>query len=160
VYDAGWTLVAWNQTWAALMGDPSTQRGRTRNLLWRHFTGKPGRVVHTDQQTSSFETEAVADLRSATARYPNDDELHRLVADLNQASDRFAELWQTRAVAVHTTDRKLIHHPEVGPLTLDCDVLTVQGTDLRIIAYTAEPGSEDADRLALLRVIGLQTMSG
>ena len=47
-----------------------------------------------------------------------------------------------------------------GHLTLDCDVLTVQGADLRVIAFTAEPGSSDAEKLALLRVIGLQAMSG
>jgi hypothetical protein len=42
VYDAAWTLVAWNQTRAALMGDPAARRGRDRNLLWRCFTGQPG----------------------------------------------------------------------------------------------------------------------
>ena len=51
-------------------------------------------------------------------------------------------------------------HPEAGLLTLDCDVLTVEGADLRVIAFTAEPGSSDAEKLALLRVIGLQAMSG
>ncbi len=160
VYDAGWTLVAWNQTWAALMGDPSGQRGRDQNLLWRYFTGQQGRVRRSGQQAATFETAAVADLRSAAASYPNDDELRRLIDDLSQVSARFAELWQARAVAVHTADRKRIDHPEVGPLTLDCDVFTVQGSDLRVIAYTAEPGSDDADKLALLRVIGLQAMSG
>ena len=91
---------------------------------------------------------------------PDDDSLRRLVDDLRRASARFAELWQARAVAVRTAERKRIDHPEVGPLTLDCDVFTVQGSDLRVIAYTAEPGSDDAEKLALLRVIGLQAMSG
>ncbi len=160
MYDAAWALVAWNQTWAALTGDPSGQRGRDQNLLWRHFTGPPGRVRRSGQQAAAFEAAAVADLRSAAGSYPDDDELRRLIDDLSQASARFAELWQARAVAVHTADRKRIDHPEVGPLTLDCDVFTVQGSDLRVIAYTAEPGSDDADKLALLRVIGLQAMSG
>jgi transcriptional regulator with XRE-family HTH domain len=160
VYDAAWALVAWNQTWAALMGDPSGQRGRDRNLLWRYFTGQPGRVRRGGQQAAAFEAEAVADLRSAAGRYPDDDELHRLIDDLSRASARFAELWQARAVAVHTADRKRIEHPEAGLLTLDCDVFTVQGSDLRVIAYTAEPGSDDADKLALVRVIGLQAMTG
>jgi transcriptional regulator with XRE-family HTH domain len=160
VYDAAWTMVAWNQTWAALMGDPSGQRGRDKNLLWRYFTGQPGRVRRSGPQAAAFEAEAVADLRRAAGRYPDDDELGRLIGDLSQASERFAELWQARAVAVHTADRKRVEHPEVGPLTLDCDVFTVQGSDLRVVAYTAEPGSDDADKLALLRVIGLQAMSG
>jgi hypothetical protein len=143
------------------MGDPSAQRGRDRNLLWRYFTGQQGsRVLRTEQQAAEFEAETAADLRNAAARYPDDDDLRGLIADLNRVSARFAELWQARAVAAHTADRKSIDHPEVGLLTLDCDVFTVQGADLRVIAYTAEPGSGDADKLALLRVIGLPAMSG
>jgi len=54
---------------------------------------------------------------------------------------------------------KTIDHPEVGPITLDCDVLTVAGSDLRLVVYTAEPSSPDADRLRLIQVIGLQKLS-
>ena len=102
----------------------------------------------------------MAALRSAAARYPNDDDLRGLIDDLNRVSGRFAELWQARAVGSHTADRKRIDHPEVGLLTLDCDGFTVQGADLRVIAFTAEPSTGDADKLALLRVIGLQAISG
>lgn len=54
------------------------------------------------------------------------------------------------------TDRKTIAHPEAGPLTLDYDVFTVDGSDLRIIVFTADPASTDADKLSLVRTIGLQ----
>jgi hypothetical protein len=50
-------------------------------------------------------------------------------------------------------------HPEVGPITLDCDVLTARGSDLRLIVSTAAPGSAGAGALALLATIGLQTFS-
>ncbi|MEO3853767.1 hypothetical protein [Acrocarpospora sp. B8E8] len=50
-------------------------------------------------------------------------------------------------------------HPDVGPLALDCDVLTVPGTDLRLVVYTAPPGSNAADKLRLLDVIGTQSMT-
>ncbi len=159
VYDAAWNLLAWNHLWAALLGDPSAVRGRDRNVLWRHFTGQPGRVSHTAESNAVFEASAVADLRSATARYPDDGNLRRLVADLRATSARFAELWDTRAVGAHEMDRKTIHHPEIGPLTLDCDVLTAAASDLRIVAYTAPPGSDAADKLKLLAVIGTQTMA-
>ncbi len=39
-----------------------------------------------------------------------------------------------------------IDHPHVGTPTLGRDVLTVAGSDLRIVIYTAEPGTEDAER--------------
>jgi MmyB-like transcription regulator ligand binding domain len=57
---------------------------------------------------------------------------------------------------VRVAGRKTIDHPEVGRLTLDCDVLEVHGSDLRLVVYTAAPGTPDADALALLGVVGLQ----
>ncbi|MEK8173054.1 hypothetical protein NKH77_40760 [Streptomyces sp. M19] len=50
--------------------------------------------------------------------------------------------------------------PRVGALTLDCDILTVVGSDVRVMVYTAEPGTRDAERLALLSVVGTQTPTG
>jgi hypothetical protein len=73
---------------------------------------------------------------------------------------RFAELWERRPVTRRSADRKSIVHPEVGRVTLDCDMLTVMGSDLRLIVYTAAPGSPDADALALLGAIGTQSFSG
>ncbi|WP_374200281.1 hypothetical protein [Streptomyces sp. AC555_RSS877] len=43
--------------------------------------------------------------------------------------------------------------------TFDCDVLVAPGSDLRVVAYTAAAGSDAADRLRLLNVIGTQTMT-
>nr|WP_232291957.1 hypothetical protein [Frankia sp. QA3] len=40
------------------------------------------------------------------------------------------------------------------------DVLSVAGSDLRIMIYTAEPGTRDAERLALLAVLGTQALVG
>ncbi len=39
-------------------------------------------------------------------------------------------------------------------------MLTVKSSDLHIMIYTAEPGTEDAERLALLIVLGTQTLVG
>jgi transcriptional regulator with XRE-family HTH domain len=158
VNDAAWNLIAWNPLWAALTGDPSALTGRDRNVLWRHFTGQPARVVRTAEDEARFEESSVADLRSATARYPDDTGLRQLVADLRAASSRFATLWETGAVGTHRDSHKTFDHPDVGLVTVDCDVLTVDGTDLRIIAYTAPAGSEAAEKLRLLSVIGMQAL--
>jgi transcriptional regulator with XRE-family HTH domain len=159
VYDASWMLLAWNPLWAALVGDPAGSRGRDRNVLWRHFTGGSGRVIHTPEDEPRFEVSAVADLRAAAARYPRDAGLRRLVADLRAASPRFARLWESREVGTHERDRKTVHHPELGPITVDCDVLTVPAVDLRVVAFTAAPGSADADKLKLLAVLGTQDLA-
>jgi len=83
-----------------------------------------------------------------------------LIAELRAHSPRFAELWESGAVGQHEASRKIIDHPSVGAVTLDCDVLTVKGGDQRIMIYTAEPGTEDAERLALVTVLGTQALVG
>jgi hypothetical protein len=158
VLSASWHLVVVNPLGAALLGDLSAARARERNMIWRHFTGLPDRFVMTPAQQRALEAEAVADLRAALGRYPHDRDLRALVRDLRRTSERFRELWKRADVNERTTSRKTIEHPQVGRLTLDCDVLTVAGTDLRLVVYTAESGSSDAGALALLATIGMQAM--
>jgi transcriptional regulator with XRE-family HTH domain len=156
VYDPAWTIITWNASWAGLMGDPSAFSARDRNLIWRTFTGQSSRVRKSDVEVDEFETSAVADLRRAAGAYPDDPGLRQLVDDLLQASPRFARVWAERVVSTTGSNSKTIIHPEVGAITLECDVLTVAGSDLRLVVYTAEPSSPDADRLRLVQVIGLQ----
>jgi transcriptional regulator with XRE-family HTH domain len=158
VYDPAWTIITWNAAWAGLMGDPSAFSPRDRNLIWRTFTGQSTRVRKSDAEVDEFETNAIADLRRAVGAYPDDASLRELVEDLLQASPRFARVWAKRVVSTTGSNTKTIVHPDVGAITLDCDVLTVAGSDLRLVVYTAEPSSQDADRLRLVQVIGLQEL--
>ncbi|WP_018547268.1 helix-turn-helix transcriptional regulator [Streptomyces sp. LaPpAH-108] len=158
VHDATWTLLAANAPYAALMGDSTRWRGRELNGVWRHFLGTGGPVTYTPEARAAFESALVADLRTAAARYPADRDLHALVTELRHGSPEFARLWDSSTIGVHEAARKTIAHPAVGPVTLDCDILSVAGSDLRIIVYTAEPGTQDAERLALLMVWGTQDL--
>lgn len=159
VYDAAWTLLAWNPLFSALFGDPSAQSDRERNVARLHFTGQPSRVSHTPEQRRRFEAAVVADLREASARYPTDPDVHTLVSDLCAASSTFTRLWVTHEVGKHTTDVKTIEHPDVGPLEINCDVLTAPGNNLHVVIHTAAPDSEAAGKLQLLDVIGNQNMT-
>jgi transcriptional regulator with XRE-family HTH domain len=160
VYDASWNLLVANAPYAALMGDPAGWRGNERNGVWRYFLGVNTRVRHSPEAEGPFAAALVADLRAAAGRYPADLALRRLVAELRAHSARFAELWDTGAVASHEASHKTIDHPHVGAVTLDCDILTVAGSDVRLMIYTAEPGTADAERLALITVLGTQTLVG
>lgn len=160
VYDAAWNLLLANAACAALIGDSSRWRGHQRNRVWRTFLGPPGRIRRTPGERRAMETALVADLRAAATRYPADEKLKRLLADLRANSERFAELWDSGVVGRHEAAHKIVDHPLVGPITLDCDVLSVAGSDLRIMIDTAEPGTEDAERLALLTVLGTQELVG
>jgi transcriptional regulator with XRE-family HTH domain len=158
VFDASWTLLMANAPYVALMGDPSGRRGNERNGVWRHFLGPGTGARRTPQAQRDHEAALVADLRGAAERYPADGRLQRLITELREGSGRFAELWDAGTVGRHEASRKTIDHPQIGPVTLDCDVLAVAGSDLRIMVYTAEPGTEDAERLALLTVLGTQDL--
>jgi transcriptional regulator with XRE-family HTH domain len=160
VVDAAWEIVAANPLANALLGDVSGGTPRERNVAWRHFSGAPGRVAWSEAGRARFEADIVADLHDVLGRFPDDEPLRSLLAELKRISLRFAELWEQRPVAQHGTARKTILHPEVGEITLDCDVLTVGGSDLRLIVYTAPPGSPDAQSLALLGAVGLQSFAG
>jgi hypothetical protein len=159
VCDAAWNMVATNPLWDALMGDVSHLPVRHRNVAWRAFLDDETRVRHDGQAQADFECEIVADLREATGRYPQDEPLAALIADLRAASPAFAQRWACGAARPHSAARKTIEHPEVGPIELDCDVLTVPDSDLRLVVYTAPAGSPAAGALALLGAVGLQSFS-
>ncbi|WP_406260081.1 hypothetical protein OH779_01915 [Actinacidiphila glaucinigra] len=129
-----------------------------RSIAWRHFAGLPSRVTHEPAQLAPFETAVVSDLRSSTVRYPGDPRLRRLVTDLREVSGRFGELWQSQFVGFHSSDRKTVHHPRLGPVTVNCDTLTVPGSDLRIAVYLAPPGFRTAQQFEMLAAIGSQDM--
>lgn len=159
VHSADWELLWWNPLWAALSGDPSELRGLDRNVAWRHFTKGPGVIDFDDQHAEDFSGDLVADLREAAGRYPRDAGLATLIHRLRTESPAFDERWGQAHVARHRSSRKTATATPVGPIEIDCDVLTVPGTDLRIVVYTVAPGSPDASKLALLRVTGTQAMT-
>jgi transcriptional regulator with XRE-family HTH domain len=159
VIDAAYQLVAANALAVALVGDKAGLAARERNIAWGQFTGLASRFVRQENEEMAMNCEVVADLREALGRYPQDVVLRELIDDLLEASPRFAELWEQRPVAQRTASRKTIVHPELGPITLDCDILIVRGSDLRLIVYTAPPGSKDAQALQLLAAIGTQSFS-
>jgi transcriptional regulator with XRE-family HTH domain len=150
VCDAGWNPIAWNTMWTAAIGDPLERPEQERNTVWRHFTGLPTAVVRTRVEQRDFEEAVAADLRSSFGRYPDDQRLVQLIADLREASQRFRNLWEARRVGVYEHERKTIEHPQLGHLQVDCNILTTRFNDLRLVVYTAASGSPSAKALAEL----------
>ena len=159
VFSAAWNLLWWNPMWAALTGDPSEQRGLDRNVVWRHFTNAPSVVDFDDAHAEEFSDDLTADLREAAGRYPDDPTLNNLILRLQADSPDFARRWRQAHIARHHASTKTATCTPVGPITIDCDVLTAPGTDLRIVMYSVAPDSEDASKLKLLRVHGTQALT-
>jgi hypothetical protein len=151
VYDVRWNPIAWNAMWVAVMDDPADRPERQRNMAWRYFTGLPVRVVRSACEELQYEEAIVADLRSSSSRYPGDHRLASLIGDLRDASPRFRGLWESRRVGAYEHESKTIDHPALGPLYLDCDVITTHPNSLRVVVYTAAPGSRSARQLDMLR---------
>jgi len=153
VYTAAWDAVYWNDLWAELLGDPGKLEGRARNLAWLHFaTSARTRIVREPAETHAFEQALVADMRRACERYPDDRAVAELIAALRQENQRFADLWAKYDAGPGAATRKTVVHPVHGPITVDCDMLTIDDGDLRILLYSAVPGSHDAELLDRIRL--------
>lgn len=156
VFTADWSLLSWNPLWSALHGDPVAIPAAHRNLARAVFgvgEARPRlRPSVSANGSGPFEAAIVADLRAACTAYPADQGLQGLVRELRTTSPEFEEHWRRADVGHHASDRKTITHPDVGTITLDCDVLTVPGSDLRLLVYSAPAASADAGKLDFLRV--------
>jgi hypothetical protein len=99
----------------------------------------------------------VAELREASVRPGS--RAGKVVRELLRLSPEFAELWNEHDVAAKHPRPKRLQHPEVGVMTLDCQTLLDTDTGQRLLVFTAAPGSADADKLAMLAVIGTQSFA-
>jgi transcriptional regulator with XRE-family HTH domain len=160
VYDATWNLLVANAPYDSLMGETARWHGIERNAIWRNFASSASRVVTSPDEQAEHQARLVADLRQTASRYPTDRSITRLVAELSAQSPRFVELWETGNAdpGREPARRKIVDHPSVGRITLDCDTLLVAGDDIRLMIYTAAPDTADAERLALALVLGTQAI--
>lgn len=156
--DAKCEVLAWNPMAAALLGDLSAIPADRRNIARQAFGGAHGMAGTDPAERERLDRALVSDLRRSAARYPDDPGMRRLIADLRAGSPTFARLWALRELDERHDDLKVIRHPELGPLDLECTVLQVHGDDQTLLVYSAPPGSPAAGALALLRVVGLQRM--
>lgn len=162
VFAADWQLIWWNRSWTALLGDPSTVPPGLRNFARDRFPVSSDRPRLAQWPVASLDEDGsdvaiVSDLRRATGRYPHDARLAGLIRILITGNQRFAELWTSGTVGAHREDHKTIQHPAVGPVVVDCDVLTDGDSELKIVILTAAPDSEDETKLRLAVIAGVES---
>ncbi|MGD1058571.1 MAG: helix-turn-helix transcriptional regulator [Solirubrobacteraceae bacterium] len=155
VSDLGVTL-SQNPLAEALVGVQTRYTGLRRSMIYRWFTEPEQRGIHPQADHPMHSRIHVAALRAVHGRSADDQEARDLVDHLLRESSEFAALWERHEVASRAGTHKRFVHPLVGPLTLDCQILTSENLTERLVVFTASAGSEDADRLALLSVIGSQ----
>jgi transcriptional regulator with XRE-family HTH domain len=136
VVDHRFDIVSWNREMAWLMlgfpDFPADQRN-TMYLCVLHpaFAG----FYHDRERVIR---EGIADLRAAWAAHPDDTALGDLIERLRTGSEDFAALWERRDVRVNGHGTKRLHHPRVGGLAIEYDVLNPLGdASRRLVVYRA-----------------------
>jgi hypothetical protein len=95
--------------------------------------------------------DSVAQLRTEAGRNLYDQGLTGLVGELSTRSEAFRIRWAAHNVRLHRTGLKHFHHPVVGDLHLNFEVMELPADPgLSLLAFSADAGSPDDDALSLL----------
>lgn len=153
------TLVQ-NPLAVALLGDQSAFSGRSASFIYRWFTDPDSRRLYPEADHAEQARSFVADLRAATGRRDaRDAEARTIIADLLARSPEFAALWAEHDVAFRRSDRKRLVHPELGLIEVNCLNLFSEDGRQRLLWFTPAVGTDAADKLDLLAVIGNQELA-
>ncbi|MFB6875183.1 helix-turn-helix transcriptional regulator [Streptomyces sp. NPDC056323] len=141
-------VLAWNALGDAVVGF-SRMPAAERNMPRQVFLEPAARELYPDWAAVAAET--VAYLRLDAGLHPNDRQLVTLVGELSLKSEDFRRLWADHQVKSKTGGVKRINHPVAGELVLPYETLGAAGDPGQsLVVYTPEPGSETAERIALL----------
>ncbi|WP_328720020.1 helix-turn-helix transcriptional regulator [Streptomyces sp. NBC_00247] len=154
VLDGRNDVLAWNALGHALLAGhldvtgPDTPANRP-NLTRMLFLDPHTRELYTDWQKEA--RVALAAMRLVAGRNPQDGALAELIGSLMLQSPDFEGLWSKHPVRDCTVGTKALHHPLVGPMTLDFENLHLaDNTGHRMLLYTAPEGSPSDAALSLL----------
>lgn len=151
-------ILAWNRAGHLLLAGHLDDGAPTRpaerpNLIRMLFLDPHTRELHRHWDAEA--ALAVASLRYVAAQFPDDRRLAELVGELSLGSGEFATLWARHTVRLCTSGTRLLHHPAIGDLDLDYEVLHLpDGDGQRILTHTARPGSSSHTALRLLATAG------
>ena len=149
----GETLVQ-NQMAEALFGDKSGYTGLARSEIYRWFTEPAERLRYPEDDRDRQSRAQVANLRAAYGSMGPRSPAGELVRALQKASPEFAGLWERHEVAKRFEDHKILLHPELGAIEVDCQVLFTEDQSQALLVLTAPPRSEGYEKLQLLAVLG------
>ena len=154
----GETLVQ-NRLARALFGDQEGHTGLARSEIYRWFTDPAERLRYPEDDRDRQSRAQVANLRAAYGSMGPKSRAGELVKALQKASPEFAGLWERHEVAKRFEDHKILLHPELGEIEVDCQVLFTEDQSQALLVLTAPPRTEGWEKLQLLAVLGQQEFS-
>lgn len=138
-------VLAANPLAAALSPRLAVGRNRLRDL----FLDAEERAMFVDAEKAAGAL--VAGFRQSVGTSTGDPRFIELVGELSIASPEFRTLWARHDVATRQGATVRFEHPQVGALSLDREKLAVAGSDgMMLVIYHPQPGTESAEKLALL----------
>ena len=142
----------------AFAGEQTNYEGMDRSEIYRWFANPEARYLYREPELSTHSRMLVSMLRSvATADGPTS-YAASIVRALQKLSPEFNEIWDAHEVGVAHSRTKRFNHPVVGEIELYCEVIDNRDQQQTLVVYTATPGSESAEKLQLLAVLGSQTL--
>jgi transcriptional regulator with XRE-family HTH domain len=155
--DLGETL-AQNAMAAALLGDETRFTGLEASAVYRWFTNPAARSRYPQRDHDHQSRIQVAALRAAVSA-SGGERGRAIVSELLERSEEFQVIWELHEVRNRFDDHKTLVHPEIGEIEVDCQALFTENLAQTLLVLTASPGSEAAEKLALLQVVGHQTFA-
>lgn len=144
---------------AALFGDVADRVGLDRSVVYRWFTERASRDVYPAWDHALRGRAFVAELRAATAVAATAARARAVVDALQARSEEFRAVWAGHEVGVAHGSEKTLVHPELGEIQTQCQRLVDVDSGQRVLVFTATPGTQSAERLRLLAVLGTQLIS-
>lgn len=144
---------------AALFGDLSGLRGLERATVYRWFVDPASRDVYPADDHELRGRVFVSDLRTAAARDGAGSRAAQVVRALQSESAEFRAIWDAHEVSLPHGTTKRLQHAELGVIETQCQRLLDADHGQLLLVFTATPGTEDAERLRLLSVLGHQQLA-
>ncbi|GAB6902018.1 helix-turn-helix transcriptional regulator [Kineosporia succinea] len=131
-----------------LLGDVVDLPGWQPNLTWRWFA-QPGwrDLLEPREQHTQTGLAYVADLRAVLEQHEPDPRAVAMLDDLRACCEEFGELWEQHTVMARHCADKVITHPQVGALHLECSVITSVTSSQRLYVLKPAPGTPSRQRL-------------
>ena len=149
--------VVWQNPLAdALRGTPLPTSAPLDNLIRRWFTDDRDRNRIPEQDWPAHSANYVGHLRVTSSRRAGNADVSALVTELDERSAEFRTLWDRHEASDCHLEQIRVLHPEVGLVHLTCQLLLVPDDELRVLAFLPTEGTDAAERIELLRVIGME----
>ncbi|GGF13967.1 helix-turn-helix transcriptional regulator [Williamsia phyllosphaerae] len=138
----------------ALLGDETAHTGLARSVTYRWFTDAGARAKHPVDDHAIHARAHTARLRTAATAEGPTSRAAEVATALLAVSPAFAEHWSRHDVDTTLPDqRKRLLHPELGLIEVHCQTLLDPDQSQFLLVYTATPGSESHQKLAMLAAV-------